>query len=180
MEMQPSPARIALKWGLLTALVAILTTSIRYWSGHYFSFGFPLLTLGIMLAGLVMAMRELRTQNGGYMTYKEGLSLGVLMFAVIGLLDTSYTMIYQTFVDPNTVAKTLSQTRDFMEGFNVPDDQLEKYDEQMAALADQSKKGVSGVTFITGIFMQIFWGFLLSLLVSGILSRKKDPFNREQ
>jgi amino acid transporter len=176
--MEPSPARVALKWGLLTALVMILLTSIRYALGYYFSFSFPLLTLIVLIAGLTLAMRELRTQNGGYMSYTEGLSLGALMFAIIGLLDTSYTMMYQAFVDPDVVAKTLGQTRDFMESFNVPDDQLEKYDEQMEALADETKKGVNGIKFITGIFGWIFWGFLLSLIVSGFVSRKKtNPFD---
>lgn len=176
--MEPSPARVALKWGLMTALVEILMTSIRYALGYYFSFAFPALTLVILLVGLILAMRELREQNGGYMTYTEGLSLGVQMFAIIGLLDTTYTMVYTAFIDPDVVVKTLAQTRDFMEGFNVPDEQLEKYDEQMDALADQQKKGVSGISFITGILGWIFWGFLLSLLVSAFVSRKKtNPFD---
>jgi hypothetical protein len=176
---QPSPARIALKWGLLTALIEILMTSIRYAMGYYFSFTFPFLTLLVLLLGLTMAMRELRTQNGGFMGYSEGLSLGVLMFAVIGLLDTTYTMVYQSFIDPGMTAKYLTQYREFLEGFNLPDESMEQITEQLDQAADQQKKkGISGVSYILSIFGWIFSGFLLSLIVSGFMSRKKsNPFD---
>lgn len=176
--MEPSPARVALKWGLFTALVKILMTSIQYATGNYFSVLFPMLTLVILVTGLVLALRELRQQGGGYMSYSEGLSLGVLMFAIIGMLNTTYTMVYTSFIDPGVVAKTLAQTRDFMENMKVPDEQLEKYDEQIEILAEQQKqKGMGGISFITGVLGWIFWGFVLSLIVSGFVSRKKtDPF----
>jgi hypothetical protein len=46
-------------------------------------------------------------------------------------------------------------------------------EERMQAMADQQKqKGASGFGFIMGIFSWIFGGFVLSLFVSGFLSRK--------
>lgn len=172
--MESSPARVALKWGFLTALVEILMTSIRYALGYYFSFFFPFLTFVILITGLVLAMRELREQNGGSMTYVEGLGLGVQMFAIIGLLDTTYTMIYTTLIDPGVMGKTFGQMQAFMESLNAPDEQLEKFEEQMQTMADQQKKkGASGLGFIMGIFSWIFGGFVLSLIVSGFISRRK-------
>ncbi|TAE30845.1 MAG: DUF4199 domain-containing protein [Cytophagales bacterium] len=176
--MEPSPARIALKWGLLTALVKILMTSIRYAMGEFFSLKFPFLTLVIVTVGLVLALRELRAQNGGFMSFGEGISLALLMFAIVGLLNTTYTMVYNTLVNPNAFSQEFAQMREFFESYNLPDEQMEQMNEQFDAVADaQKQKGVSGSTFIGGILGWIFIGFLLSLPVSGIMSRKKtDPF----
>jgi tetrahydromethanopterin S-methyltransferase subunit B len=180
--MEVSPARVALKWGLLTALVEILMTSIRYALGYYFSFWFPFLTFLILVTGQTLAMRELRAQQAGFMSYTEGLSLGVQMFALIGLLDTTYTMIYNTFVNPDVVLKTLAQMQEFMQSLNMPDEQMDRFEEQMKTMVDvQRQKGVSGVNFITGIFGWIFWGFVLSLIVSGIIKNNDQrTTNNEQ
>ncbi|MCY7357263.1 MAG: DUF4199 domain-containing protein [Rudanella sp.] len=176
--METSTARVALKWGLLTALVGILLKSIQYAQEAYTSPAYSMLGIAVSVGGLVLAMREFRTQNGGYMTYGEGLGLGVLMFALIGLLDTTYVMVYQTVIDPDMNAKVLEQAREQLEKAKLPDSLAEKMDEAMEEAADKKQKGVSGLTFIAGIFGQIFWGFILSLIVSGFMSRKKtNPFD---
>ena len=170
--METSTARVALKWGLLTALVGILIKSIQYAQEAYSSPVYSMLLIAVSVGGLVLAMREFRTKNGGYMTYGEGLGLGVLMFAIIGLLDTTYIMIYQTVIDPDMNAKIAEQVREKFEELNMPDSVV------MDEAAENQPKGVSGLTFIAGIFMQIFWGFILSLIVSGFMSRKKtNPFD---
>ena len=176
--METSTARVALKWGLLTALVGILIKSIQYAQEAYSSPVYSMLLIAVSVGGLVLAMREFRTKNGGYMTYGEGLGLGVLMFAIIGLLDTTYIMIYQTVIDPDMNAKIDEQVREKFEELNMPDSVAEKMEEAMDEAAENQPKGVSGLTFIAGIFMQIFWGFILSLIVSGFMSRKKtNPFD---
>ena len=176
--METSTARVALKWGLLTALVGILIKSIQYAQEAYSSPVYSMLLIAVSVGGLVLAMREFRTKNGGYMTYGEGLGLGVLMFAIIGLLDTTYIMIYQTVIDPDMNAKIAEQVREKFEELNMPDSVAEKMEEAMDEAAENQSKGVSGLTFIAGIFMQIFWGFILSLIVSGFMSRKKtNPFD---
>lgn len=176
--METSTARVALKWGLLTALVGILIKSLEYSQEAYNSPLYSTLTLAVFVGGLVLAMREFRTQNGGYMTYGEGLGIGVLMFAIIGLLNVSYTMFYQTVIDPDMNAKVLEQAREQLEKANLPGSLAEKMDEAMEEAADEPQKGFRGLTFIAGIFMQIFWGFILSLIVSGFMSRKKtNPFD---
>lgn len=112
------------------------------------------------------------------MTYGEGLGIGLLLFAVVGLLDTTYVMVYQTIIDPDMNAKVLEQVREQLAKAKLPDSIAEKMDEAMEEAADKPQKGVSGLTFIAGIFGQIFWGFILSLIVSGFMSRKKtDPFS---
>jgi hypothetical protein len=178
MNEETSPARIALKWGLLTALVELLVTSIRYSMHEYVNFVFQGMTVVILITGTVLALRELRTVNGGWLSMGEGLSLGLLMFAVIGLLDTTYQQVYQTYIDTNYTATVLEQTRDMMERSGAKDEQLELFDEQVESMSDKPAKGMAGITFIGGIITWILGGLFLSLIITAFMRRvKSNPFD---
>jgi hypothetical protein len=182
MTEKPSAARLALKWGGITALVEILITTIRFALGYYSGYSglvFGLLNFAVITTGLVMALREFRRLNGDRFTLGEGVSLGALMFVIIGLLDTFYTQFYQSVIDPNLISKTLEQTRDFMEAQGIPDEQLEKFDDQMSELeAAQRKKGASGSTFLLGVLWWGLGGVILSFITSLFMRREKaNPFD---
>ncbi|GAB4032362.1 DUF4199 domain-containing protein [Spirosoma jeollabukense] len=177
MNEQPSAARIALKWGFLTALVELLVTSIRYALNQYVNFLFPVLTVLILAAGTVLAMREFRQQNKGWMTYGESISLTLLLFAIIGIMDSTYQQVYQTYIDPAYTEKTLSQTRDMMERFGAKDEQLEQFDEQVEDAGNKPKKGMAGISFIGSILFWVFGGFLMSLIIGAFMRKTKtNPF----
>ncbi|CCH02569.1 hypothetical protein FAES_4570 [Fibrella aestuarina BUZ 2] len=182
MEEKPSTARLALKWGGLVGLVEILVTTIRYALGYYSGMGgtlFGVLNGIIIVTGLVLALREFRSLNKGYMSVGEAVGLGSLMFTIMGLLDTTFAQFYQAFIDPNLIAKTLQQTRDFMEAQGVPDEALDKFDDQMGELeAQQRKKGASGGAFLLSILWWTFAGTIVTLIVSLFMRRRKDnPFD---
>lgn len=177
MNEQSSIARIALRWGLMTALVELVATSIRYALGLYLNFFFPILTILILIAGLVMAMREFRQLNNGWMRLREGISIGLLMFAVIGILDTTYQQIYQTYIDTSYTERTLGQTKDMMEKFGATDEQLERFDEQAEEATNKSGAGQGGLAFMGSVFVWIFGGFILSLIVAAFMRKvKTNPF----
>ncbi|WP_375447894.1 DUF4199 domain-containing protein [uncultured Fibrella sp.] len=182
MEEKPSTAKLALKWGLITGLVEILVTTIRYALGYYSGFSataFMVINLILIVTGLVMALREFREANGGYMTLGDMMGLGALVFTITGLVDSAYTQFYQSFIDPDLIAKTLQQTRDFMEKQGVPDEQLDKIDEQMSELVEQQQqKGASGSAFLLGIIWWSVGGVVLTLITSLFMRRKKEnPFD---
>lgn len=178
MNDQPSSARIALKWGVYTALAELLTTSIRYALNQYINPLFSLLELIILVTGTILAMREFRNSNGGWMTYGEGIGLGLLMFTIIGIMNTAYQQIYQTYVDPTYVERALNQTRDMWERFGATDDLLDQFDEQAENAKGGSGKGTAGLAFIGGVLGWILGGLVLSLLVSAFMRRiKTNPFD---
>lgn len=178
MNEQPSAARIALKWGFLTALVELLVTSIRYSLNQYVNFLFPILTVLILIIGTVLAMREFRQVNNGWMSYGESISLTLLMFAIIGIMDSTYQQVYQTYIDPAYTEKTLSQTRDMMERFGAKDEQLEQFDEQVEDADSKPRKGMAGISFIGSILFWVFGGFVLALIVGAFMRKtKSNPFD---
>lgn len=172
MEPQPSPAKIALKWGSITGISLILYTTFLYVTDLATTPGLSLLIYGILATGLVMAMRELRAANGGYLRYGEGLGIGALTSAVSGLISTTYSIIYNTFVDPAMQQRMMDKVREqYEEQGKLSDEQIDQ------AMSIAQKFQSPGLLFVAGVFGTILAGVILSLVIAAVLRRNRpDPF----
>jgi hypothetical protein len=172
MNEQPSTARIALKWGAFLGLVLMVITLVMYLTDQSTNPIFSGLTLGAMVAFLILSMREYRSQNGGYMTYGEGLGIGTLLSAVAGLLSSAFITFYNVVIDPTVQQRALEKAREKLE------DQGKLSDEQIDQALEFSQKFQSpGFTFIAGVFGTVIMGFLLALIVAAFIRRNKaNPF----
>ncbi len=72
-----STARVALKWGLITGLALIVYSTLLYSLDQMANRWLSLIVYGIIVAGLVLGMREYRARNGDYLGFGEGVGLGI-------------------------------------------------------------------------------------------------------
>lgn len=59
----------------------------------------------IMIAAMVMAMREFKRQNQGFMSYGQGLSIGTIVVLVSSVLGGIFTFLYVTIIDTGYIEK---------------------------------------------------------------------------
>ncbi|WP_128544349.1 DUF4199 domain-containing protein [Larkinella soli] len=169
MEEQPSTARLALKWGVISGVISMVYTTALYISGQFTNTALTWLSLVISVVLIVMAMREYRSLNNGFMSYGEGLSLGTLLTVIGALIATTYNFIYTTFIDTTIRQQVLDQARANMEDQGMSDEQVE----QAIELAQRLQS--PGLQFLFGILVSAFFGLLISLVVAAFLRRNK-PF----
>ena len=170
MENQPSIARIALKWGLITGVALILFSTVLY------TFDLTLNRINsviylILIGGLILVMLEYRKTNGGYMSYGDGISLGALSSAVAGLLSSLFSVFYTQIIDPGFQERITEKVRAQLEDQGLADDQIDQ------ALEIGQKFQSPGIAFAVGIFTTILIGVLLSLIIAAVIRRNKtNPF----
>ena len=196
MEQQPTTARAALKWGAISGIGSMIFTTIMYVTGQVANGGLAWLGMIIPIAAMVMAMKEfraqngsiifsersikrgdekiteLRTQDGGFMSYGQGLGIGTLLSGVGGFLSGTYNYIYNEFVDPTLRQQILDKTREELENRGIDDNQID------AAIEMSAKFSTPGITFALSMVMAILIGFIFSLIVSAIMKKDK-PFDFE-
>lgn len=172
METTITPARVALKWGLITGVALILYSTILYTLDQATNRGLSVIIYVILIGGLVLGMREYRTANAGYMTYGEGMSLGALLSAVAGFLSSLFTVFYTQIIDPGFQARITEQVREQMEeAGNMSDEQIDQ------AIEIMGKFQSPGLAFIFGIVGTILIGVVFSLVIAAILRKNKsNPF----
>lgn len=170
MEEKTSTARIALKYGVLGAVVIMVYTTIVNISGLSQNKILQVLSFAFMIVAIVLAMQDFKEQNKGFMSYGEGLGLGTLLAAIMGFLGSMFTMFYMRFIDPAILTQGMDKVRSDMEARGMDDAQIDQ-------AMELSQKFMSpGIMFAMGVFGYLLMGFILSLILSAILRREKPVF----
>ncbi|MCF0056906.1 DUF4199 domain-containing protein [Dyadobacter sp. CY356] len=170
MEEKASTARTALKYGILTSVAIMVFTTILNVSGQSQNKWLAMLSYVIMIVGIVMAMKEFRETNKGFMTYGEGLGLGSLVSGILGFFASMFAMVYIKFIDPTIMTQTLDKARADMEAQGLDDAQIDRFMEA------SQKFSSPGFMFGAGVFGYLFMGFIFSLIIAAIIRREKPVF----
>ncbi|PWJ59617.1 uncharacterized protein DUF4199 [Dyadobacter jejuensis] len=170
MEDQVSSARVALKYGVLTAVATMIYSTIISVAGMTSNQWVGSLSFIILIVGLVLALKNYKEQNGGFMTFGQGLGLGTLLSAIAGLLSSLFSMFYLQFIDNSALTEGINKVRSDMEARGMDDAQIDQ------AVAMSQKFMTPGVMFLMGVFGFLLVGFFLSLIISLILRKEKPVF----
>lgn len=170
MEEQASTARVAMKYGVLASVVIMIYSTIINISGLSQNKMLSSLSFVFMVIAIVLAMKNFREKNGGYMTYGEGLGLGTLVSGVMGLLSSAFSMFYMQFIDNTLLTQGMDQVREDMERSGLDDSQIDQ------AMELSQKVMSPGVVFAIGVFGFILMGLIISLVVAAIIRREKPVF----
>ncbi len=170
MEEKASSARVALKYGVIIAILIMIYSSVINVTGNSQNQILTSVSFVILLVGLILAMLNYREQNAGFMSYGEGLGLGALLSAIIGLLTAAFNMFYIQFIDNTIITQALDKVRSDMEARGMDDSQIDQ------ALAMSQKFMTPGIMFALGIFGFILVGFILSLIIAIFIRKDKPVF----
>ncbi|WP_025764791.1 DUF4199 domain-containing protein [Dyadobacter tibetensis] len=170
MEDQVSSARVALKYGIITAVVIMVYSTIINIAGLSGNQLVGAISFGILVVGLVMAMKNYKEQNGGFMSFGQGLGLGSLVSAICGLLASLFNMFYMQFIDNSMLTQAMDKVRADMEAKGMDDAQIDQ-------AVELSQKFMSpGVMFLMSVVGFILIGFIISLIVSLVIRKEKPVF----
>jgi len=153
---------VSLKWGIILGIVSIalfiLGVATDLTTESWFSW-FGILPLIIIM---VLAHMEFKNDGNSYMSYSQGLGIGILVSLVSGFISGLFQVLYTTVIDPEFSEKL-----------------MEKLEDQWAeqGLSDQAIETARGlfenfqnpwIGFFTGLAAAAFAGFIVSLIVSAI------------
>lgn len=168
---KPSTARIALKWGILVAVLIIIYTVALYISGLFKTPALSWIPFAFLLFGIVMSLREFKLINNNFISFSEGLGLGVLMSAVCAIIASMFNYVYITFIDTTI----LQQMREFqIEQLEQQGLSSEQIDQAMEII---SSYATPGLTFLFSMIVYVICGFIFSLVVSAIIKNTKTELD---
>jgi DNA-binding XRE family transcriptional regulator len=169
-EAQPSVTSVAVKYGLITALVGVVYSVILMVTDIGDNRIFSSIAYVIMIAGILLAMKHYKEMNYGYMSYSQGLGIGSIVSLIFGFLNGVFTWLYTTFIDPDYMARVMEKQRILLIEKGLTDEQI-----------DQSMKMAENfqgpITMIFGAaVITLIVGFLLSLIFSAVMKNSKPEF----
>lgn len=168
---KPSTARIALKWGIVTAVVVIIYSVASFMTGLFKNSATSYVAFLFLLGGIILAVKEYKSLNNNFLGFGEGLGLGTLLSAVTGIVASIFSLVYITFVDPTIMQQMGDLQREQMESRGMTQEQIDQ------AMEIAAKFMSPGIIFIIGLLTYIFFGFIWSLIVSAIFKKDKPEMN---
>ena len=172
-----SKSLILVKWGIIGGLLGFLFSVITQYSGLAEDFSETLgwvsflVTFLINVTVLFLALKEIRTQQAGFLSYGEGLGSSTLLGGIWGIVAGGFNYIYIQFIDDAVIQKQMDLARQRLEDQGLTESQI-----QEAAKITKMMLG-PGIQFITIVFFSVLILFVLGLVVSGIMKREKPMFD---
>ncbi len=171
MENQTTTTRTALKWGVIIGIINILYSTAIMVSGQIGNQSLVYVSYLIIGIGIYLALNDFKKENAGFLSFGQGLGLGTMMSAIVGLISSFYSFAYVKFIDSSIMDQALKNAEREMEKRGLPDDQIDQ-------AMEYSKMFMSpGVMFVSSVFIITLIGFILSLIISAIMKKDKPVFD---
>ncbi len=170
MKKKSSPKlKWAMAYGLYLGIFHILFLLFFYFRGNVFegrSYGYVLwiFIAGVTWFGLV-AYRD--KVNGGFLSYGQGMGLGVLI-SVFGAIFYSATIYLLMTFDGSLSNQLMEITQEALFNSGLPDELMESMEKMYEITL---KPGIVGTSEFIG---KVFAGTFITLIVAAIVKRKSD------
>ena len=167
---------VLLQYGLISALVSLLVYVLMYIGGTE-AMGSPVAfaTMLVPIVIAVLACRKAKSENDGYLEFKEALkiSFGVMVASTLTTSVFSY-LLYNYFDHPfgeRMVQLTMEKTQEFLEKMGQSSDIIDK---SMKDITFENLFSLKKV--IQGFMFGCIFNFIISLIVAAIMKKNKPEF----
>ncbi|HMB63147.1 MAG TPA: DUF4199 domain-containing protein [Eudoraea sp.] len=172
-ENQPKTGKFALNYGLLLGGVSVAFAFILYTMDLHYQGGFSVLGVSVvlMLAAIILGMLQFKKANNGFMSFGQGLKIGVGICLVGGIVGVLFNQLLINVIDPEAMNKAFEfQRSQLVETTNLTTEQID-------AQLEMGKKFATPMMQVAfGLIGSLFLGFILSL-VPALVIKKQQPEN---
>ena len=163
---------VGLRYGVLTGLVIIIYSFILFATGQEMNQALGWVSIAVLpIVGIVLAHKAFKQANAGFMSYGQGLGIGVFLSLVSGVLTTVFSYIYRTFIDPDLASRMMDKMRAKLEAVgSMSDAQIDQ------ALSMSTKFSTGPIGFAVGILSAVLLGLIFSLVIAAITKNSKPEF----
>jgi hypothetical protein len=160
-----------LLYALIMAIAQIVVSLISFFLGYQTDkinnggwFGIIPLIVSIVILFLgIKAVRE--EQAGKYLTYGKGVGTGVLISLYAGLIGALYTYVHFTYINPNFPDYLIEASRIKWAAAGMSESKMEAAEKGLRMFTKPLLQSVFG------IIASVFFGLILSLIISAFLKR---------
>ncbi len=167
----PKTGKFALKFGLLLGGINLILGIMLYAADMHYQQGWEIgvISMIIMIIVIIIAIKQFKKANGGYLSFGEGIKVGLGLTLIAAIIGISYGLLLSTVVDPEMLAKSL----EFKESEMIAsgDYSSEQIKTQMAAIKMSSTPMIQAGLGIVG---SLFLGFVFSLIPTLVMKKNKE------
>ncbi len=166
-ENQTTVGKISIKFGLISGLLGIAFFVLLDVMGQSGNQSLSYIGYAILAAIIFFAHKAFKDEGDGFMNYGQGLGIGTLLSLVSSILSSVFFYIYVTFVSSDYITTIMDKQREKLEESGMADAQIEQ------AMEMTEKFMTPGMMLIFAVVGTVFFGLILSLVISAITQKKR-------
>lgn len=171
MENQKSSLKqIAVNYGVLLALVSILSLVIMYVANIEKSWILSIVGFAVTIYLLFTAIKTFKQGNDGFLKLGDALKVGLATALIAGLISAFYSYVHYSIINPEYIDLVLNEAREQMESSGQS--MTEEQKQQALSFTESFTTPFMLSTF--SLIGSLFFGFIISL-ISGLILRKEEP-----
>ncbi|MEM6344870.1 MAG: DUF4199 domain-containing protein [Bacteroidota bacterium] len=161
----------AIKWGGISGAISVVTSTISFFTLENTTLTLIMSFIGFVVGVLVLvlAFREYKDANGGFMSLGKGTWLGILISLISGLIGALWNIIYALVIDNELWDTLIDQSMAAIESQpGIPDSMLSMYDTMYSFTFSPVGQ------ILIAVFGAFTGGAILSLIVAAIMKKDRD------
>lgn len=169
MEERVTPVQTGLKYGLMYSLASTIINLIPLLSGTSKGAGVlsSFFNIGVAFLFFILAGREFKKQNGGYITFGEGFKINMIAAAITAVVRSLIIYIYIKFIDT---------------GYSERIKRVMEETWQQQGMTEQQIEQVSGfftspeITLVLGFILVVLGGLVWGAISAAITKTEEEEF----
>lgn len=167
MEENITPIEIAKKYGIIYGLIGTLISVIpmvlevqNNWVG--------LLATVTAIFIYIIATKEFRTNNGGFISFNEGFKITMIAAAIAGVIRGAVTYVYIKIIDPGFSERMREVMIETWQSQGMSEEQIEMSLRFAGGLSNPE------VAALMGIVMALLGGLIFGSIVSAVIKNESE------
>lgn len=172
-ENKPSTGKIALKYGIILGLIGIVFNLMLYSQDLHYQIDFKrlLFNIGIglifVVVGTILAIKEFKKGNNGFVSLGQGLKMGVGLSLISGIIGIIFGLVLAHVIDPEMQEKGFQFAVESMREAGMTESQI---DQRMQGQKDPNYPVQIGI----GLIFTIILGFIGAIIPALVMKKSEN------
>jgi hypothetical protein len=170
MENQVNSKSIIINNGLTLGVASIILGLVLYATGNHLEphWSSSVISAALFIGLIVLGTKKFKEANGGFMSWGQGVKVGVGISIVAGLIVIIYNFIFMNYIEPDFMNQmTELQNQKLLDG-GMSEEQIEAANEMGKAFQSP------GIMAAMGIIGYAIGGFIVSAITSAIMKKSEE------
>jgi MFS family permease len=170
MENQVSSKSLIINFGIYLGIATVLTSLITYALGMHLDQHWSVSVIsGILFIGLIVfGIKKHKENNEGFLSWGQGVKIGVGIAIVAALIGTIYNYLFMTFLEPDFLNQVMEVSNQKLLDQGQTEEQIEAINKMSEAF--KSPLLIAAM----GIIGSAVGGFIVAAIAAAIMKKSEE------
>jgi hypothetical protein len=170
MENQVSSKSFMVNNGVILGVVSVILLLVTYATGNHLNPHWSKSIIdGVVFIGVIFyGIKQFKEANGGFLTWGEGVKIGVGIAVLGGAIVVIYNYLFMSFIEPDFMNQLMEVQNQMLIDQGMSEEQIEAANEMSQAFQSP------GIMAAGGIIAYAIGGFIVSAITAAIMKKSEE------